>query len=302
MQAVDRLHGGRRIEERRVRERPLGDVDEHAEAVGDVLVERPLEPQDDVVGDVLGEAGRRSPSVHAQERRPGRHELAERGHELERAVRVARALDELIEVDVADDARHRRGDHGALVRRRLGVGRLGIEGVELRARVLADELDQRRHAQRAADVVHVQDEHRDRDQHEQERDHDGEARDRRRSSPPPPTRTSRIASMACANVATKMPIANWLGLSRRIRCTMRGENCPIASWTTTIVIVRTSAARLTIDVATAERITSAASGPPVNVCGISPWSKRSSIQSVANESTTPASTQATGTNQRLERM
>jgi hypothetical protein len=83
---------------------------------------------------------------------------------------------------------------------------------------------------------------------------------------------------------------------------MRGENWPIASWTTTIVIVRTSAARLTIDVATAERMTSAASGPPVKACGMSSWSNASSIQSVANERPTPASTQATGTNQRLERM
>ena len=75
------------------------------------------------------------------------------------------------------------------------------------------------------------------------------------------TRTSRIASMAWANVATNMPIANWLGLSRRIRCTMRGENWPIASWTTTIVIVKTSAVRLTIDVATAERIDEGGVGP-----------------------------------------
>jgi len=87
-----------------------------------------------------------------------------------------------------------------------------------------------------------------------------------------------------------------------MRCTMRGENWPIASWTTTIVIVRTRAARLTIDVAMAERMVSAASGPPVNACGMSPWSKASSIQSVAKETATPASTQATGTNQRLERM
>ena len=100
--------------------------------------------------------------------------------------------------------------------------------------------------------------------------------------------------MAWANVATKMPIANWLGLSRRILCTMRGENWPIASWTTTIVIVRTSAARLTIDVATAERMTRAASGPPVKACGMSPWSNASSIQSVAKERATPPSTQSDG--------
>ena len=44
---------------------------------------------------------------------------------------------------------------------------------------------------------------------------------------------------------------------------MRGENCPMASWTTTIVIVRTSAVSVTIDVAMVLRIAIAASGPPV---------------------------------------
>ena len=62
---------------------------------------------------------------------------------------------------------------------------------------------------------------------------------------------------------TKTPIASWLGLSFRIVCTIRGENWPIASCTTTIVIVNTNAARLTIEVAIDDRITSAASGPPV---------------------------------------
>ena len=65
----------------------------------------------------------------------------------------------------------------------------------------------------------------------------------------------------------KRPIAIWLGRSRRIRCTMRGENCPIASWTTTIVIVRTSAASDTMEAATVDRIASAASGPPVSHWG-----------------------------------
>ena len=47
MQAVDGLHGGGRIQERRVRQRPLRDVDEHPEAVGDVLVEGPLQAEHD---------------------------------------------------------------------------------------------------------------------------------------------------------------------------------------------------------------------------------------------------------------
>ena len=81
--------------------------------------------------------------------------------------------------------------------------------------------------------------------------------------PPSSKRTSRIASIACANVATNRPIAIWLGLSRRMVCTIRGENCPIASWTTTMVIVRTSAVSVTIDVAIVLRMAIAASGPPV---------------------------------------
>ena len=78
-----------------------------------------------------------------------------------------------------------------------------------------------------------------------------------------------MASIAWANVATNSPIANWLGLSCRNVCTMRGENWPIASCTTTIVIVRTSAVRLTIDAAMVDRIAIAASGPPVSAVGTS---------------------------------
>ena len=86
--------------------------------------------------------------------------------------------------------------------------------------------------------------------------------------PSPRFVTSRSASMANTNVATKRPIASWLGLSRRTRCTIRGENWPMASWTTTIVIVSTSAARLTIDAAMVARTAVAASGPPTTPFGI----------------------------------
>ncbi len=67
----------------------------------------------------------------------------------------------------------------------------------------------------------------------------------------------------------KSPIAIWLGLSRKIVCTMRGENWPIASCTTTIVMVSTSAASDTIEAATVDKIASAASGPPVSHSGTS---------------------------------
>ena len=87
-------------------------------------------------------------------------------------------------------------------------------------------------------------------------------------SPLPVGVTSRMASTAWTNVATKSPMAIWLGLSRKIRCTMRGENWPIANWTTTMVMVSTRAVRLTIDSATVPRIVKAASGPPTNLPGM----------------------------------
>ena len=107
--------------------------------------------------------------------------------------------------------------------------------------------------------------------------------------------------MAWAKVATKIPIANWLGLSWRNVWTMRGENWPMANWTTTIVIVRTSAVRLTMDAATVERIASAASGPPVSVSGINSKSSEASMAIVAIDRRSPARTHTTGTNQMLER-
>ncbi len=69
-------------------------------------------------------------------------------------------------------------------------------------------------------------------------------------------------------MATNNPMANWLGLSRRKVWTIRGENCPIANCTTTIVMVSTSVASDTIDTAMVVRMANAASGPPVIQRGI----------------------------------
>jgi len=107
--------------------------------------------------------------------------------------------------------------------------------------------------------------------------------------------------MACANVATNSPTANWLGLSLRKFWTIRGENWPIASWTTTIVIVRTSAASDTIDAAMVSRMVSAASGSPVTHSGTAWKPNALAAPTVATERITPARTHMTGTNQRLER-
>src|SRR4051812_1960073 len=113
--------------------------------------------------------------------------------------------------------------------------------------------------------------------------------------------TSRRASIACANVATKSPMAIWLGLSCRIVWTMRGENWPIASCTTTIVTVRTSAHSVPSGAAVVLRIAAAASGPPVRNFGTSSNSVIRSIAIVPNDNTMPASTQSTGMNQTLVR-
>src|SRR5690349_6049264 len=77
----------------------------------------------------------------------------------------------------------------------------------------------------------------------------------------------------------------------------------MASCTTTIVIVRTSAARLTIDAATAivPKISIAASGPPLSHRGTRLWSYAWSIAIVPNDRATPASTQVSGMNHRPAR-
>jgi hypothetical protein len=49
VQAIDRLHGRRRILERSVRVRALCDIDEQTNAIGDVLVERRFQLQDERV-------------------------------------------------------------------------------------------------------------------------------------------------------------------------------------------------------------------------------------------------------------
>jgi hypothetical protein len=51
---------------------------------------------------------------------------------------------------------------------------------------------------------------------------------------------------------------------------MRGENCPMASWTATRVTVRTRLVSDTSAVAKEDRIVWASDGVPVRLCGTSP--------------------------------
>ena len=86
VQAVDGLHGRRRIDVRRVGQRPLGDVDQHAEPVGDVLVERALEGQHHAAPRVVLPQ-RPLGALHDEQRAAGGDEVAERGLQHEPAVR-----------------------------------------------------------------------------------------------------------------------------------------------------------------------------------------------------------------------
>ena len=72
VQAVDRLDRGGRVEKRRVGERPLRDVDEHAQAVRDVLVERSLQREHHAARTSSSRIGRSAPSTRRAARRPAR--------------------------------------------------------------------------------------------------------------------------------------------------------------------------------------------------------------------------------------
>ena len=89
--AVDRLHGGRRVE--RLAERAHADVDEQPRAVGEVLGERPLRVEGDPAQDLRRDVVPRH-ALDAHQRRAGRHEVAERGKHLERDVGSAREIDQ----------------------------------------------------------------------------------------------------------------------------------------------------------------------------------------------------------------
>jgi hypothetical protein len=104
--------------------------------------------------------------------------------------------------------------------------------------------------------------------------------------------------MAWMKVAANRPMASWLGRSSSSERTIRGENWPMASCTTTSATVSTRVVIDTIEVAKVLRADSTALGPPVRPEGISRLSKRRSTAGVASERAMPAATQSSGTSQR----
>ena len=150
-----------------VGERALGDVDEETDAVGDVLIERRLQADDQRPAHRVLVHGSGC-SVDSEEGAAGGHELAEGRNELEQAVRTSPFLDELLVADPCDHARLGRAHDRNTVRFRLERRPLvRVTAIEKRPRLVTDELDQRRDAERLADVVDVDHEHGDADENEE---------------------------------------------------------------------------------------------------------------------------------------
>jgi hypothetical protein len=235
-------------------------------------------------------------TLDPHQRTTGRYVPAEAGHGVHHTSGASGDVHQLVASDADQHAGRGREDH---VRGR-GSHRLewvGVLPVEQPAGLVADELDQGRHPQRAPDVVHVQHQHGDAGQHQDVGDHDRHA--------------GHLTVTVELHFAHRQHGVGKRGheqadrqLARAIpqeRLDDRGENCPIASCTTTIVIVSTSVANYTIDTAIVSRIAVAASGPPVNDRGTASNSNQRSTPIVPIETATPASTHITGMNHRLER-
>ena len=176
MEPVDRLHRSGGILERRLRQRAHGDVDEETDPVRDVPVERRLELHHERVAQ-RRLVERTCIAVDAEERRVGGHELADQRDELKRTAGPACRSDDVFDVDPRHDTGPCRPHHTLLlvgVLRRLAL--VGIRIDDHLPRLLADELDQGRDAQRLPDVLHVDDQHNDAGEDEQERRVERDAR------------------------------------------------------------------------------------------------------------------------------
>jgi hypothetical protein len=135
------LDGRRRVEKGRIRKGALGDVDQQAKSVGDILVERALQTEHNRFPNMVDLFGRGF-ALDAQERRAGCDELAEGGDQMQRAVGILGRLDHLVVLDVAEDSRGTRGNHRRIRLRFLAVARVLL--VQQSPRILADQLDQGR--------------------------------------------------------------------------------------------------------------------------------------------------------------
>ena len=171
MQPVDRLDGGRGIEERGIGQRPLGHVDQHSHAVRDILVEGSFEAEEHRVGCLVGIDATRV-ALDAEQRSTGRDERAERRHHHEGAVGRFGHGDEIVVAYCRHHARNR--SHDDVRRGDIHADAVRINAIEQLSSVVADELDESRDPQRSADVMDVQHEHDDAHDHQQVRHDDGE--------------------------------------------------------------------------------------------------------------------------------
>ena len=104
------------------------------------------------------------------------NELAEGRDELQQAVRTSSFLDKLLVADPRDHPGLPRSHDGKRVQLRVESRPLvRISPVEKRARLVADEFDERRNAECLADVVYVHDEDRDAHENEDERRYERDA-------------------------------------------------------------------------------------------------------------------------------
>ncbi len=139
MESVDGLHGGRRVEERRVGQRSFSHVDEHPEAIGHVFVQGALEAAHQ--GVCSGSAiERRSVTVDANEWGAGRNEATEGRRDVKDAVTCDGELHQTVSVDGRQDPGVGCDNHVRIGFIRREVVR--VVRVEQAPRVVADQLDQ----------------------------------------------------------------------------------------------------------------------------------------------------------------
>ena len=114
--------------------------------------------------------------AHAEKGAARRNELAEGRDELQQAVRTSSFLDKLLVADPRDHPGLPRSDDGKRVQLRVESRPLvRISPVEKRARLVANEFDERGNSECLADVVHVDDEDRDAQENENKRRYERDA-------------------------------------------------------------------------------------------------------------------------------